>query len=151
MPIASVIRRDCAIARLPGGELRTRLEAIATVMRLTASQTVKWPNVSCLVAIVHLPAGTAAPSHDGSPQCAHRAISRYASGTCLLAWVRANHHGPVSAVIGRATDWKRTTRAVSLSLIEATGIKPLSASRVAMRSVMTDSAQGCACEIPSTW
>ena len=38
------VARDCAITRLPGGELRTRVEMIATVVRLTAQGTVNCPN-----------------------------------------------------------------------------------------------------------
>src|SRR5688572_31661405 len=40
--------RDCAITRLPGGELHTRMEMIATVVQSTASGTVNCPNVSIL-------------------------------------------------------------------------------------------------------
>ena len=58
LPIAWVVRRDCAFIRLPSGEFGTRMEATATAVRWPASQTVKWPNVSCLVALVHLPTGS---------------------------------------------------------------------------------------------
>ena len=50
--------RDCAITRLPGGELRTRMEVIVTVVQLPVSGTVNCANAPCHTAIVHLPAGT---------------------------------------------------------------------------------------------
>ena len=46
MTIASVGPRDCAIARLADSELHTHLDVIATVVQLTAWQTVNCPDVA---------------------------------------------------------------------------------------------------------
>ena len=46
MPIAPAARRGCAIDRLAVGKLRTRMDVITTVVRLTASGTVNCANVS---------------------------------------------------------------------------------------------------------